>query len=68
MIEIQEGSEPADWWTLLGGKERYPPYLLPVRREPRLFACSAASGVFTVEEINPFVQVSFVVCHAGMSP
>eukprot|EP00026_Physarum_polycephalum_P000343 Phypoly_transcript_00343.p1 GENE.Phypoly_transcript_00343~~Phypoly_transcript_00343.p1 ORF type:complete len:1625 (+),score=418.05 Phypoly_transcript_00343:184-5058(+) len=56
VIEINEGSEPADWWTLLGGKEKYPPHLLPIRREPRLFACSAASGVFAVEEISPFAQ------------
>ena len=57
MVEIQEGTESADWWTLLGGKEKYPTHLLPIRREPRLFACSAASGMFAVEEICPYAQV-----------
>ncbi len=57
VTEISEGSEPADWWTLLGGKETYPSYSQSIRTEPRLFTGSSASGVFVVEEISPFVQV-----------
>lgn len=57
---IIEGQEKGDFWTLLGGKAEYAsnPRLVEdnEERQPRLFQCSNASGVFTVNEIVEFVQ------------
>mmetsp|Transcript_4924 Transcript_4924/g.15709 ORF Transcript_4924/g.15709 Transcript_4924/m.15709 type:complete len:847 (+) Transcript_4924:143-2683(+) len=53
-----EGSEPDHFWSTLGGKADYPTVkdLPEPDREPRLFLCSNASGVFKVEPIHDFCQ------------
>lgn len=57
-IEVEEGSEPNEFWTLIGGKKEYATQATCVsqRYEPRLFQCSISSGAFTVEEIRRFTQ------------
>jgi hypothetical protein len=58
---VIEGQEKEDFWDLLGGKAPYSsdPRLVEDNEDhpPRLFQCSNASGVFTVNEIVEFVQV-----------
>jgi len=56
--EIDEGTEPADFWSALGGKGTYAssPALIGDAHEPRLFQCSNASGAFRVDEVFNFNQ------------
>jgi hypothetical protein len=55
---LDEGKEPADFWTSVGGKGEYASegFLYEGAREPRLFQCSNASGSFRVEEIFNYQQ------------
>ncbi len=56
--EVEEGSEPADFWAELGGKCEYPEGA-PEEDEAtaaRLFHCSNASGAFETEELHDFSQ------------
>ncbi|XP_021109827.1 adseverin isoform X2 [Heterocephalus glaber] len=52
---IQEGKEPEEFWTSLGGKKEYQTSpLLETQAEdhpPRLYGCSNKSGRFTIEEV-----------------
>jgi len=61
---VEQGNEPEEFWTLVNKKpNELPGYYqtLPgFRYEPRLFQCSEATGIFTVEEISPFVQEDVV--------
>eukprot|EP01117_Protostelium_nocturnum_P016023 TRINITY_DN626_c0_g1_i4.p1 TRINITY_DN626_c0_g1~~TRINITY_DN626_c0_g1_i4.p1 ORF type:complete len:2147 (+),score=1030.76 TRINITY_DN626_c0_g1_i4:75-6515(+) len=57
---VEEGSEPEEFWTDLGGKL---PHLgtnfhVEYSNPPRLFVCSTKSGDFTVKEILEFNQNS----------
>jgi len=56
--EADEGAEPNDFWSALGGKGAYAssPALIGDTHEPRLFQCSNASGSFRVEEIFSYSQ------------
>jgi len=58
LVEIDEGSEPEEFWTFLGGKQPYTTtkYLQANPREARLFRCSNATGAFRIEEIYSFIQ------------
>ena len=57
MIEVEEGSEPADFWAPLGGKEDYAAFSpSEAPKPPRLFQCSDAGGAFRVDEIVDFQQ------------
>lgn len=64
VVVIEQGSETEAFWELVNKKPDEPPQyyqLLPNHRyEPRLFQCSEASGIFTVEEIYPFVPEDVV--------
>lgn len=55
---IEEGKEPAEFWTLLGGKGMYPESGpgAPLPKDPLLFVCSDSSGSFKVEEVPQFTQ------------
>ena len=55
---IDEGSEPEEFWTTLGGKTDYlemPPGE-DQPRDPRLFWASTETGCFRVEEIDDYAQ------------
>jgi hypothetical protein len=58
IIEVKEGEEPEEFWTVLGGKTDYCSIkegeVAP--RDPRLFQCSNATGSFKVEEVFYFEQ------------
>ena len=56
---VSEGSEPAAFWGFLGGRGEYPSEkkLFEKAREPQLFHCSNARGVFDVEPIYDYSQV-----------
>lgn len=56
--EIDEGSEPSEFWALIGGKKEYATQVTHVskRYEPRLFQCSISTGTFTMEEVKHFTQ------------
>ena len=57
---MHEGSEPAQFWSLLGGKEEYATSLILAQAEPtypaRLFHVSNAKGYIAIEEIVDFAQ------------
>jgi hypothetical protein len=56
---VDEGSEPADFWSAIGGKGEYPNSkdLEEGLREPRLFHCTTAStGSFKMTEVFNFTQ------------
>jgi len=61
---VCEGSEKADFWAALGGKEEYANSKFLKEEETshtaRLFQCSNASGVFKAEEIVNFSQEDLV--------
>jgi len=63
LISVQEGNESDDFWSALGGKKEYAS-LRPheeVPSDPRLFKCSNALGVFSVDPIEPFTQEDLCV-------
>jgi hypothetical protein len=55
---IHEGHESEEFWTFLGGKGDYSDEHTAdeAAREPRLFHCSNATGVFRVEEVEQYQQ------------
>lgn len=57
-IDLKEGEEPEEFWSVLGGKTEYASMkegeIAP--RDPRLFQCSNATGSFKVEEVFYFEQ------------
>ena len=56
--EVKEGEETEDFWAPLGGKGEYLEFA-PGDKPPRparLFEASTATGAFTVEEVEQFVQ------------
>jgi hypothetical protein len=58
VVQVDEGSEPAEFWAALGGKTDYaqtsPGSMAP--RDARLFSASTATGTFKVEEIDNYDQ------------
>ncbi|XP_038158403.1 scinderin like b [Cyprinodon tularosa] len=50
---VSEGKEPADFWSVLGGKKEYQTSksLQGTARPPRLFGCSNKTGRLIVEEV-----------------
>lgn len=64
VTDIQEGSEPEDFWTALGGKQSYANarQLRTAVVEPRLFQVTGvtASGNFVAEEVFTFSQDDLV--------
>lgn len=57
---VSEGEEPAQFWELLGGKEKFPSQEHTARCDPRLFQCSVATGSFEVDEVPNFSQDDLV--------
>jgi hypothetical protein len=58
VVEVNEGEEPEEFWSTLGGKTEYPTSKTMEEggRDPRLFQCSNVTGDFVVEEIFNFNQ------------
>ncbi|XP_029309285.1 scinderin like b isoform X2 [Cottoperca gobio] len=52
-IQVSEGKEPGDFWSVLGGKKDYQTSktLQNVVKPPRLFGCSNKTGRLIVEEV-----------------
>ncbi len=62
IVQLKEGSESEEFWTVLGGKEEYPKigkYELKAI-EARLFILSDVTGSFKSEEIYSFSQADLV--------
>ena len=58
LVEVDEGQEPAEFWTPLGGKQPYVAFSPTTMPEaPRLFLCASAAGSMRVELIVGFTQV-----------
>ncbi|RWS11482.1 villin-1-like protein, partial [Dinothrombium tinctorium] len=61
---ISEGQEKDDFWNAIGGRKDYANDKALQQKEtifpPRLFQCSNAKGLFTVEEIFDFQQTDLV--------
>jgi len=55
---VEEGKEPAAFWTAVGGQAEYASAKETSEggREPRLFHCSSNAGSFHVEEVFSFTQ------------
>jgi len=63
-VNVDEGKEPAEFWSALGGKTDYPTSkeLQEGMREPRLFECTTAStGSFKMFEVFNYAQDD--LCH-----
>jgi hypothetical protein len=61
IVQVTEGSEPSEFWNLLGSQNERPK--IPIskkRRSLRLFEFSNATGVVAVEEIYNFCQGDLV--------
>lgn len=59
MVAVEEGEEPDEFWTSMGGLATYPKRQAgeaQVPREPRLFALGDATGSSRMEEMAGFVQ------------
>jgi len=64
VVNVDEGKEPAEFWSALGGKTDYPTSkeLQEGMREPRLFECTTAStGSFKMFEVFNYAQDD--LCH-----
>ncbi|KAI5075352.1 hypothetical protein GOP47_0009925 [Adiantum capillus-veneris] len=55
---LKEGSESANFWNPLGGKETHPNFResKETGKDPRLFACSLVKGKLQVTEVFNFAQ------------
>jgi Leucine-rich repeat (LRR) protein len=53
---LEQGRENDVFWDLLGGKDFYYDKNPTIRVSPRIFQCSEASGITTIEEIVNFYQ------------
>lgn len=62
VVPVSEGSEPEDFWGLLGGKADYPKVskIEYATVEPRLFVLCDISGGLKAEEIRAFSQTDLV--------
>lgn len=58
VVPVNEGAEPEEFWSALGGKSDYASVAPgePVPRDARLFSASTATGRFQVEPIDNFDQ------------
>lgn len=57
-VLVNEGEEPSEFWTILGGYKQYAcaDCLKKVSKLPRLFECTFSTGNFNVELISDFNQ------------
>jgi len=57
VVKVDEGAEPAEFWSALGGKVDYPASVpLPTAQLGRLFEVSDASGALSVTEVHNWSQ------------
>jgi len=64
VLLVSEGQEKDDFWDAIGGKQEYSNdkrlQLSDDPHSPRLFQCSNANGLFTIEEIPHFDQSDLI--------
>lgn len=57
VVKVDEGAEPEEFWSALGGKSEYPATVpLPTIQMGRLFEVSDASGALSVTEVHNWSQ------------
>lgn len=56
IIKIEQGNETNEFWTGLGGKDKFPYQNSTIPIHPRLFHCSLGTGTFGINEIIDYSQ------------
>jgi len=62
LVQVDEGSEPDDFWSSLGGRKPYASLCVgePAPKDPRFFMCSNATGTFKIEEVQDYEQEDLI--------
>lgn len=62
LVQVDEGSEPDEFWSSLGGRKPYASLRVgePAPKDPRFFLCSNATGTFKIEEVQDYEQEDLI--------